>query len=504
MSTGLVTATFYNKGDFAMPKQRKFMTDFLKILSDSQQLTLARKRIAKIEPDTLEHTALAEKIEALDLKVNGQFDSEGKRIQETANEKYFFLGGAIRGTKTVTAMSAGLAISHFFPGARGHVIRKSTKNLVLAIQSMERLLSGTSGLYWKRGQQEYYVQLPNGSRIYFTTEAFDTDKNLTKFLGMEMNWVLFEQLEELNEKTYVRVMGRLGSYYGVDPMPPIVLLATFNPTYNWLKQKIYDKWKKGKLKKPYYYLELLPSDNPYVTEDQKESWQNLPDEEYNRMILGQWDLQVHNQFCYAFKDERNITQTPQGIDWKYDIWLSFDFNVDPMTCILAQTNYENSMRIIREFRIENSDTYEMCEAIRPYIAGREHTVYVTGDASGRNRIAGTKGHINHYHIIKESLSLKSDQFKVPTHNPNISDSRVFVNALLQKLPEFTFDPECEHTILDMKFVVIDSDQQGEVCIKKTGMNEHLSVDNKTLGHLMDCVRYLCHTTFTNWLKIPKS
>ncbi len=505
MSATNITATFYNEGKFAMPKQRQFMMAFLKILSESQQLSLALKRLPQLEVGTPEHSALTEKIEALDWKVNGKRDEAGERIPETANYKYFFLGGAIRGTKTVTTMAAGLAICKFFPGCRGHIIRKSNKNLVLAIQSMEKLLKGSTGLYWKRGQQEYYVQLKNGSRIYFTTEAFDTDKQLTKFLGMEMNWVLFEQLEEMREETFTRVMGRLGSYYGLKgPIPPIILLATFNPTYGWLKKKIYDPWKKGELKAPYYYLELLPQDNPYVTEDQWQSWKNLPEDEYQRMIEGQWDIKIKNQFCYAFDPKRNIAKEKMEIDYRYDIWLSFDFNVDPMTAILGQTDECTSLKILHEFRIPDSDTYSMCEAIRPFIAGMEHIVKVTGDASGKNRMAGTRGHINHYEIIKEQFGLTNAQFKLPGSNPFISDSRVFVNALLQRLPECLINESCEHLLNDIRFVQVDMDREGNIAIKKTGSNEALGVDNSKIGHLLDTFRYISHATFTNWLKVHHS
>lgn len=493
MSEHVITASFVNGGDKPTPKQRKFVMEVLRVASESQQLQLAKKELPNHEPDTEAYRALAEKIEELEVKVKN-------------NDKFFFAGGAIRGGKTIMCLAILCILCKLYPRSRWHIIRKSNKNLQSTVlKSLEALLANTEGLYWKRSDKEYFVQFKNGSRIYMTSEAYDRDKQLTKFLGLELNGVLFEQLEELREETYTRVMTRLGSFYGVKgPMPPIIMLSTFNPTYNWLKTAIHDKWKKGKLDPGYYYMELLPRDNPYVTQDQWEMWKNLPDDEYQRMIEGIWDIKVKHQFCYAFDPKRNISPIPLAIDWRYDVWLSFDFNVDPMTCILAQTDYESFIRVIREFRIENGDTYMMCEAIKPFIKGYEASVRVTGDATGKNRMAGTRGHINHYQIIKEELGLGNTQFKVPSVNPLISDSRVFVNALLQKLPEFVFDETCEETIKDVRFVVIDMDREGNVAIKKTGSNEVLTVDNKTLGHLLDCVRYLTSATFTNWLKIPKS
>ena len=173
-----------------------------------------------------------------------------------------------------------------------------------------------------------------------------------------------------------------------------------------------------------------------------------------------------------------------------------------MTCVLAQTDYHSFIRVIKEFRIPDSDTYGMCEAIKPYILGYEPNTIVTGDASGKNRMAGTKGHINNYQIIKEQLGVT--RFQVPSVNPLISDSRPFFNSLLQRLPEFVLDESCEYSIKDLKYVLVGTDPDGNMGIQKAGINEYLGVDNKTLGHLLDCLRYLAHTTFTDWLSIPKS
>jgi hypothetical protein len=89
-------------------------------------------------------------------------------------------------------------------------------------------------------------------------------------------------------------------------------------------------------------------------------------------------------------------------------------------------------------------------------------------------------------------------------NPGIADSRTFCNALLYRLPTILFSPGMEHTINDMMFTLCATNKDGDLEIKKTGMNEFLSIDNKHIGHLCECVRYFLHTTFTDYLEIPKS
>lgn len=488
--SSMTTASFT---DPRQEKHRQIIKRVLKTCSNSQQLQLAKKAIVETIEGSQERIALAEKIDRLQPLVDDEL-------------KYFFAGGAIRGGKTFVYIALMSALCKIYPKSRWIIIRKSTAVLQkTSIPSTELVLKNSEGLYWKRNDREYFVQFPNGSRIYFMSEGYDSDKNLTKFLGLECNGVLLEQMEELQEKTYVMVKTRLGSWLGVEgPMPPSLLFGTFNPTYGWVKKQIYDPHKIGKLDKHTSFTELLPTDNPFVTDDQFRNWETLPPDEYARLIKGMWDIEVKGQFMNQFSKDRHVAHRDIPLDWKLDIILSFDFNVDPMTCIIGQTNYNNAIFFIGEIRQEDSDTYAMCAAIKPIIAGREHTVKVTGDASGKNRMSGTRGHINQYQIIKEQLGLSWDQFMVPSVNPGIADSRTFCNALLYRLPIILFSPSMEHTIKDMMFTLCSTNKEGDLEIKKTGMNEFLSIDNKHIGHLLDCVRYFLHTTFTDYLEIPKS
>lgn len=176
-----------------------------------------------------------------------------------------------------------------------------------------------------------------------------------------------------------------------------------------------------------------------------------------------------------------------------------------MTCLLIQTDGFRWSKVIKEYRIENSDTYEMCRVIKEDIGHMMHMVTVTGDASGKNRLSGTRGHINHYNIIMSELGLGLSQFKVPTVNPGISESRVFINSLLSRLPELFVDEEkCPYLVKDLRFCLADTDSQGKIMIQKTGKNKHAGMDNSQMGHLLDCFRYGHHAAFINWLEIPRS
>jgi hypothetical protein len=416
------------------------------------------------------------------------------------DNRYFFYGGAVSGGKTIISLVILVILAKIYPGSRWHVIRKSKPDLErTASESMNFILRNSSNVKWVRTKSDHFLQFSNGSRIYMMSENFDRDKDLDRFKGLMTNGFLLEQLEELQEATFNKCIERAGRWHMKGVMPPPIILATFNPTYGWLKKKIHDRRKTGELSSPYYYLSALPSDNPWNTDEQWRSWENMDPESYARFIKGEWDTEISNQFFHCFSG-RNIGSAAIDIDPRYDIWLSFDFNVDPMTCLVCQGDGVTFGRVLYEFRQPNSDTYSLCDQLKVLIHGREHLVKVTGDASGKNRMSGTRGHINQYQIIKEQLGLLDTQFMVPSVNPGIADSRTFVNSLLYRLPELLIHPDCEHLQNDLRFVQTDFDRNGNIIKKVSGTNPYLGVENNQLGHLSDCFRYWLHIMFYDWFR----
>lgn len=497
-----MAVTVFLDGPLKNDQQVEYFNQVMKVVSIYQKYGKVQKQLEKLvhEPKSKEYKALQKQLKELEQKVSDCVF-------------YHFYGGAIRGGKTYIGLAILVILCKMFPRSKWHVIRASFPRLKeTSIPSLEKILGNTPDIYWKRSQSEYFCQFPNGSRIYFVAESYDTDKQLNKFKGLETNGFLLEQMEEMQQEGFFMVLSRAGSHYGVTgPMPPPIVLGNFNPTFTWVKRMIYDQWKRGVMtwdnkKKDiplFTFCKALPSDNPHVTDSQWRVWDSLDEDTKARMIRGEWDIEVKKAFLYAFKRERNIG-VGLKIDYNKPIWISFDFNVDPMTACIGQTDSTTYLHITNAFRIENSDTYDLCRQIKPLIKGREHMVFVTGDASGKNRIAGAQGHINHYQIIASELGLKSDQFRIPGANPLITDSRVFMNSLVEKFPEFLIDSSLEDLINDIMFTTVSINRKGEVEINKTGINEYTGADNRTMGHQLDNVRYLAHQTLGQWLTIPKS
>lgn len=225
-------------------------------------------------------------------------------------------------------------------------------------------------------------------------------------------------------------------------------------------------------------------DNPYIKREEVDDARRQLDELTFRceFLADDVDL-VSNPFCYAFSEGKHVK--PLEYNPENYTRISFDFNVDPITALISQ-HEDGVIHILKEFRLQNSDIYELCDRI---MATYPQGVFmVTGDASGQNRSALTAGNLNYYHVIKQKLNLNDGQLMVPTFNPAIADSRVLCNSILQNFPIY-IDPECKYTIEDLKYVEVKDD--GE--INKTA--------DKHRSHLLDTFRYTLNTWHKDLLNI---
>ena len=243
---------------------------------------------------------------------------------------------------------------------------------------------------------------------------------------------------------------------------------------------IYKPYTEDKLLPPYCYVPAYISDNPYLPEQYVSGLKHLDSITYRRFVEGDWSaFAVNNPFAYAFDATKHLG--PVAFDEKKQLNLSFDFNIDPITCIAGQ-----DLNIIQEFRIKNSDIYELCDRIKAMFPNA--LFVVTGDATGHNRSALAKGNINYYLAIRQRLNLSQGQMKQPSINPAVSDSRVILNSILQN-GNLLINPEtCPYLIQDLQSVEVDD--KGDIDKAK----------DKYKSHLLDCLRYYLCTFHGRFIK----
>lgn len=238
-------------------------------------------------------------------------------------------GGGIRGTKTWGSLAAIIVLCRVFPRSRWAVVRKDLQRLRdTTIPSFEKLAQLSNGFIGGVNQQRWEADCTNGSRILFRGENIDKDPGLLRFHGYEVNGFLAEEADELSERTFIKMIERSGTWIVPDgEQPSPYILCTFNPCPGWPKRRFYQPWRDDTMKLPYAFIPTTAADNPYISDEQREAWKEMPAHEYKRFVEGDWE-----SISGAYYDTldpaahlicRDILPSPLPGHWRY--WGSYDW-----------------------------------------------------------------------------------------------------------------------------------------------------------------------------------
>ena len=246
------------------------------------------------------------------------------------------------------------------------------------------------------------------------------------------------------------------------------------------KHRTFDNWA---------FFHFTTYDNPHIDPNEvDEAKTQLDDINFRQEYLAEYVDANDRPFLYSFDAHTHVIS-----DFKPNphlpILFSFDFNVDPMTCLVGQQTDIHTVTAFAEVDMPDGSTPEVCEYLAGQYAGWKYNVDVTGDATGRNRTALTRGNLNHYRVIKDMLSLTDDQIRVPSTNLALSDSRVLCNSVL-KNAKFRLTEACKKTIKDAEMAMVD--QEGDLIKNPTYPCHHL-----------DTLRYMIHACYPEFITKPE-
>lgn len=322
-----------------------------------------------------------------------------------------------------------------------------------------------------------------GSVIKF--RGLDDPEKMKSFEGLTR--IMIEEASELEFEDFLEVNRR------VRGMPNIKITLNFNPIHenHWLKKHFFD----GKLPKTTIIKSTYQA-NPFLLTEDKEQIEWLRNYNYNQYriyALGDWGLTENgNPWLFAFDRDKHVKSLP--FLPTYHVYLSFDFNREPISCLAAQMSPERGTAIsfvhfIREFS-ENIQLEELCNRIKA--AFPNNILHVTGDASGNAGDAGfEKRNTSYYKMIQSYLGLSDSRMDLFSKNMEHNDSRNLCNTMLYNLPNVFIDPSCKVLINDCQIATVDED------VKKGGMLKKDRDEFKM--DMFDAFRYFWQCYFSDYI-----
>lgn len=232
-----------------------------------------------------------------DYEIFEYFEKQREAIEILTDHetKYFLYGGGAGGGKTWTGWEWLIWSSLAYPGIRSFVGRNELKRLRLTtLKTFYKVCKKyglKEGIDFTRNGVDNYIQFKNGSQIdLLDLRYLPGDPLFERFGSYEYTFGWLEEAGEVHFGAYDVLKSRIGRQYNDKYNLLPKLYITCNPKKNWLKRLFYDKWVKGELEKPFYFLQSLAKDNPRLDSAYHDNLNELSDKSLKaRMKEGRWD-----------------------------------------------------------------------------------------------------------------------------------------------------------------------------------------------------------------------
>jgi hypothetical protein len=333
------------------------------------------------------------------------------------------------------------------------------------------------------------------------------DKELNRFRGLEINGGLIDELNEIQEVTFDKVIERSGSWFHSKNCP-IKIVCTCNPTLGWVKQRIYDQWENNTLPDGMAYVPARIFDNPYIPQAYLESLKLLPRYQYEVFVEGNWNIQLKTggEFYKCFELDEHVSVTEY--DPKLPLHISWDDNVNPyLPCGVFQIHIikevdgqtRKELHMIDEIAgvSPNNTVKQVCAEFCRKFPNHQSGLFVYGDATANKQDTKMENGYNFYRLIQDYLKQYKPQMRVLQSNPSVVMRGNWINTVLEKNINnlyFVIGENCKITIND--FVLVKENSDGTK-LKETETDPKTGIRYQTVGHFTDLFDYITCAAFAN-------
>jgi len=317
--------------------------------------------------------------------------------------------------------------------------------------------------------ENFIVFTEVGSKVLF--RSLDDYERLR---GTNLAWFGIDELTYCQEEAWLRLEARLR-----DPRAKMLCgYGVWTPKgFDWVYRRFIAEPVDG-----YGVVLAKPNENRHLLDQIPDFYERLKrsyDERFfQQEVLGQYLNVTAGRAYNAFERSENVQ--PQEFDPRQPLLWALDFNVDPMSSVVAQIDGDRT-RVLDEIVLRRVTTEEACmEFVQRYPSARRIIVY--GDASG-NRMQTTGS--SDYDMMRrffQRIGMTNVEYRVPSSNPAVRDRLDIMNGSLKSAGgerRLLIDPKCKELILDLEQVVL---LEGTTIIDKT--------KDPRRTHLSDALGYL--------------
>jgi hypothetical protein len=271
--------------------------------------------------------------------------------------------------------------------------------------------------------------------------------------GTNLSWFGIDELSYAREEAWLRLEARLR-----DPKARSLCgFGVWTPQgHDWIYKRFVHDPVSG-----YGCVQAKPFENWFLLDKTPDYYERLESSYdpkfYRQEVLGEYLNSRADRVYHCFTAATHLAS--QAYDKTKPLLWALDFNVAPMTSLIAQRNGDR-INVIDEIVLERATTEEACQEFenryRTHLAGLE----IFGDASGRNmHTTGTSD----YSMLQNYLyraGFRNVKISVPQRNPPVLNRVQKVNAILTNAlgeVRLQIDPRCKELIKDLEDVMFKPD-----------------------------------------------
>ena len=233
--------------------------------------------------------------------------------------------------------------------------------------------------------------------------------------GTGLNFLILDEFADIDKRTWFEVLRASIS----DTLGKVLMCGTPKGYGNWS----YEMYLKGKQDKEWESFQYTTLDGGMVTPKEiDQARQDLDQRTFRQEFEGTFENYAGAVY-YNFHPVDNVIK-PRQIDWTKPLHLGVDFNVDPMSCCVAQIEKEK-IYFLDEIVIYGSNTDELVQEIRDRYGTKSQIICYPDPASKQRKTsAGGRTDLS----ILQNAGFK---VKVKHKHPAIRDRVNAVNSRLK-------------------------------------------------------------------------